>query len=237
MPRDRPLRRLRDRHEPRGRDHAARRAWCDRTSRSSPRSRPSTSSISTASTRSPTPRPRSSRACVPGGVAIINRDIATFDRLRAHAAASPARHMLTFGEHRGGGRPPTGDHAARRGLADQGRDPGPHARFSARRARQASGHQRPRRAARRARLRRRPRGGCRGPRPFQRRQGPGRAQSRLRRRGRHVHAHRRKLQRQPGLDARRPGAARCCGPGSPGRRIAVLGDMRELGPRGAATAR
>jgi UDP-N-acetylmuramoyl-tripeptide--D-alanyl-D-alanine ligase len=37
---------------------------------------------------------------LPGGVAIINRDIATFDRLRAHAAASPARHMLSFGEHR-----------------------------------------------------------------------------------------------------------------------------------------
>ena len=35
---------------------------------------------------------------VPGGVAIINRDIDTYDRLRAHAEASPARHILTFGE-------------------------------------------------------------------------------------------------------------------------------------------
>lgn len=36
---------------------------------------------------------------LPGGVAIINRDISTFERLRAHAAASPARHVLSFGEH------------------------------------------------------------------------------------------------------------------------------------------
>ena len=35
----------------------------------------------------------------PGGVAIINRDIATYGRLRGHAEASPARHILTFGEH------------------------------------------------------------------------------------------------------------------------------------------
>ena len=35
----------------------------------------------------------------PGGVAIINRDIPTFERLEAHAAASPARHVLSFGEH------------------------------------------------------------------------------------------------------------------------------------------
>ena len=38
---------------------------------------------------------------VPGGVAILNRDIGTYDRLRAHAEASPARHVLTFGEHEG----------------------------------------------------------------------------------------------------------------------------------------
>ena len=53
--------------------------------------------------------------------------------------------------------------------------------------------------------------------------------------GRHGAADRRELQRQPGLDARgaraaRAGAdARGCG-----RRIAVLGDMLELGPEGAA---
>ena len=35
----------------------------------------------------------------PGGVAIINRDIDTYGRLRGHAEASPARHILTFGEH------------------------------------------------------------------------------------------------------------------------------------------
>ncbi len=34
-----------------------------------------------------------------GGVAILNRDIATYERLRAHADASAAGHLLTFGEH------------------------------------------------------------------------------------------------------------------------------------------
>ena len=34
-----------------------------------------------------------------GGLAIINRDIGTFDRLRLRAEASPARHVVTFGEH------------------------------------------------------------------------------------------------------------------------------------------
>ena len=36
---------------------------------------------------------------VPGGVAILNRDIDTYERLRRHAEASPARHVLTFGQH------------------------------------------------------------------------------------------------------------------------------------------
>ena len=36
---------------------------------------------------------------VPGGAAILNRDIATFERLREHALDSPARHILSFGEH------------------------------------------------------------------------------------------------------------------------------------------
>ena len=36
---------------------------------------------------------------VRGGVAIINRDIATYDRLWHRAEASPAGHILTFGEH------------------------------------------------------------------------------------------------------------------------------------------
>ena len=36
---------------------------------------------------------------VPGGLAIINRDATTYGRLRAAAEASPARHILTFGEH------------------------------------------------------------------------------------------------------------------------------------------
>jgi UDP-N-acetylmuramoyl-tripeptide--D-alanyl-D-alanine ligase len=35
----------------------------------------------------------------PGGVAVINRDNPHFERLRAHALASPAGSVLTFGEH------------------------------------------------------------------------------------------------------------------------------------------
>jgi UDP-N-acetylmuramoyl-tripeptide--D-alanyl-D-alanine ligase len=35
----------------------------------------------------------------PGGAAIINRDIPEFERLKAHAAASPAGRIITFGEH------------------------------------------------------------------------------------------------------------------------------------------
>jgi UDP-N-acetylmuramoyl-tripeptide--D-alanyl-D-alanine ligase len=36
----------------------------------------------------------------PGGLAIINRDDGTYTRMRTHAEASPARYVLTFGEHR-----------------------------------------------------------------------------------------------------------------------------------------
>ena len=35
----------------------------------------------------------------PGGLAIINRDDDTYARMRAHAEASPARHVLCFGAH------------------------------------------------------------------------------------------------------------------------------------------
>lgn len=35
----------------------------------------------------------------PGGTAVINRDNPHFERLRAHAAASPAGRIVTFGEH------------------------------------------------------------------------------------------------------------------------------------------
>jgi UDP-N-acetylmuramoyl-tripeptide--D-alanyl-D-alanine ligase len=37
----------------------------------------------------------------PGGTAVINRDSPYFERLRAHAQASPAGRILTFGEHEG----------------------------------------------------------------------------------------------------------------------------------------
>jgi UDP-N-acetylmuramoyl-tripeptide--D-alanyl-D-alanine ligase len=36
---------------------------------------------------------------VPGGVAILNHDIAQFERLAAHAKASPAGYVASFGEH------------------------------------------------------------------------------------------------------------------------------------------
>jgi UDP-N-acetylmuramoyl-tripeptide--D-alanyl-D-alanine ligase len=35
----------------------------------------------------------------PGGTAILNVDIPYFDRMRAHAGRSPADHIVTFGEH------------------------------------------------------------------------------------------------------------------------------------------
>src|SRR4051812_29037090 len=35
----------------------------------------------------------------PGGTAVINRDNPYFERMRAHASASPAGRILTFGEH------------------------------------------------------------------------------------------------------------------------------------------
>ncbi|MDX7952263.1 UDP-N-acetylmuramoylalanyl-D-glutamyl-2,6-diaminopimelate--D-alanyl-D-alanine ligase [Lichenihabitans sp. Uapishka_5] len=35
----------------------------------------------------------------PGGLAVINRDDATFERMHAKAEASPARHVLSFGAH------------------------------------------------------------------------------------------------------------------------------------------
>ena len=88
------FRRLRDRHEPRRRDHAARRhgaAACrDRHRR---RARPSRIS-STSSMRSPMPRRRFSPGSCAGGVAILNRDDAQFERLETRAKASPAGRYL-----------------------------------------------------------------------------------------------------------------------------------------------
>ena len=84
----RALRRLRDRHEPCRRDPAAGRAWCGRMSRSSPPSRRCISNISPPSRRSPTPRRRSFRRLVKGGVAILNRDDR---RLTSACSRRPAR--------------------------------------------------------------------------------------------------------------------------------------------------
>ncbi len=36
---------------------------------------------------------------MPGGTAVLNRDNAQFDRMKAHAASSPAGRIVTFGEH------------------------------------------------------------------------------------------------------------------------------------------
>ena len=69
-------------------------------SRWSPRSPRRISSISARSRRSPTPRPRSSRASSPTASPILPRDPPLRDRL-AKAARRHARRIVTFGHRRG----------------------------------------------------------------------------------------------------------------------------------------
>ena len=99
LPRKRALRRVRDRHEPRRRNHAARRAWCARTWRSSPRSRRCISNSSTPSKRSPTPRPRSSSASSPAAPRCSIATTAYFERLARRAAEAGVARIVSFGEH------------------------------------------------------------------------------------------------------------------------------------------
>ena len=93
------LRRLRNGHEPRRRDPAARRAWCVRTWRSSPPSSLCISSSSARSRPSPTPRPKSSPGIEPGGAAVINRDNPHFARLQRRAKSAGVARIVSFGEH------------------------------------------------------------------------------------------------------------------------------------------
>ena len=124
-------------------------------------------------------------------------------RRRAAARPPPAR------------RPATSSPSAR--AATSPSSGGARARRSTSRA---HAPQRARRARRRARRRRRAGGRVDG-----RAQRAARPADRAARRG---HRHRRLLQRQPDVDARRPRRPRRVPP--PARRVAVLGDMLELGP-------
>ena len=65
------------------------------------RSRRCTSNISTRWRPSPTPRPRFSAACSRDGVAIVNRDDETFERLAEAARVSGAGHVFSFGSGAG----------------------------------------------------------------------------------------------------------------------------------------
>ncbi len=158
--------------------------------------------------RSPTPRREIFSGLVPGGVAIINRDIDTYDRLRAHAEASPARHVLTFGEHAEADarlvdctplrgrlatcRPGSSAGASTSGSArPAGTSPSMRSACCWPPAPPASTSIRPRRRSAATRAG----------------QGRGARSTPAGRRG-HRHADRRELQRQPDLDAGRPGAAR-----------------------------
>ena len=95
-PQTRALRRVRDRHEPRRRDRAARRAWCGRRWRSSPRSSRCISNSSARSRRSPTPRPRSFSGIEPGGAAVINRDNPQFARLERGAQSAGVARIVSL---------------------------------------------------------------------------------------------------------------------------------------------
>ena len=232
--RRRRLRRVRDRHEPRRRDHAAGRAWCARTSRSSPRSRRCISSISARSRKSPTPRRKFSPGSNRGGAAVLNRDAPQFERLAAAARARGAR-VADLRRRRALRRA-----AASASSSERRRIARPRARARARtrlRARRAG-----------ACIWLRTRSACCSPADALgadvARRGGGARRIRAAegaRRALHaaqperpVHGHRRELQRQSRLDARRAGAARRgASRARAGRRIAVIGDMLELGPDGA----
>ena len=99
LPADGALRGVRDRHEPCRRDRGADRAWRARMWRSSPRSSRCISNSSARSRRSPTPRPRFSlgwsRAEPPSSTATIRNSPACDD----HARAAGVARIVSFGEH------------------------------------------------------------------------------------------------------------------------------------------
>ena len=99
MPRDAALRRVRDRHEPRRRDHAAGQAGAAACRASSPRSSRCISNIFGSSRRSPTPRPRSSAASSRAARRSSTATTRITRGSRAPAKAAGVERVLGFGEH------------------------------------------------------------------------------------------------------------------------------------------
>ena len=227
------LRRLRDRHEPCGRDHAAGRHGAGPMWRSSPPSPQAISAISTRSTRSPMPRPRSSPAW---SRAAIARDQPRHALLRpAWRPRRGPRHRQDrlLRQARRSRCPDRAGGAASRLLLHHREHHGRNPHLQAGPSGRAHGGEQPGGAGRRETDRRRsgPRGAGAGD-----RSSPPRAAacaSELAIPDGELAADRRELQRQSGLRCALPW--RCWpmpSPGKGGRRIAVLGDMLELGEQG-----
>ena len=219
----------------RRRDRAAGRRWCARMSRSSPRSRRCISDSSATLEEIADAKAEIFDGLEPGGAAVLNRDNA---RYRAacgeHARRQPASQRIVYG---------FGEHARSTLQADQMRAacrPFRHRRQDRRPRYDRYVSERPAGIWCRTRWRCWAAAHLVGADLAQGAAGAGRSCAPSAGRGkRHVlrrsqaadHADRRELQRQSGVDGGGAGAARRDARRASGRRIAVLGDMLELGDR------